>query len=522
MSLQEILANDNVSRPWTNLFANSLDAGAVSYSTATVQNLIITGATGGYLYSGATGVVDAQIIQQSDVAGLVPRLNADETSIAVLNSEVGTLNTTVGALSTNVATNTTNITTLNGQVSTLNTQVGTLNSEVGINNTAIATLQVATTAITYNPSTITTIVASDISTPHYGDGTNAFLGAQAGACFNNSSTSHSVVIGYRSVSGGNTAGIADMVLIGHNVAPNLSTDLNVQGNVIIGQFGGAGIVGGSRNVLIGRDVQPTTDVSDCIVIGDGGATTNDEIVIGTSSSQTMRTVTANQVSLGTSAINYLNAYFSGVVNTNTITPQSGTLTLNGTSVVIPNTLNITNGANISGTLAASALSTSSISSAGTITIAGATGVIIPTQAYGAFIATAGSTLAFTAATWRTAPLPGVSKFSNLFTVNTSTGLLTYTGGRTRAMSVTAIINITCSTPNDLITAFISYNSNITPSTSLATSSQYLPTTANNYQVIINDIITMNTNDTITIAMLSSTTATITFVYASINAISLLN
>ena len=195
----------------------------------------------------------------------------------------------------------------------------------------------------------------------------------------------------------------------------------------------------------------------------------------------------------------------------TITPSGGFTLSSGSGTGI--TLNVTGGG---GTLSTNCIIDNSTA---TLQLGSAAYAYVPSKSY-AMTLTQTQSLAATAATWLPMAVTGFSVLLNGFTFATATSLLTYTGTRSRAMKVD--LNVTLKTSAiTTVSMFVSVAGNLVPGT-LNVSSMYMGTTANSYNFSIHDLITVAASNTIGIAFLSSATATLSIVNASIRVSTELN
>jgi trimeric autotransporter adhesin len=93
----------------------------------------------------------APVAQQSGVADLYTRLNADDAAISSLQGQVTSLQTQATTANTNIASLQTQVTSLQIQVTTANAAIGTLQSQATTANTNIASLQSLLNGVSRGP-----------------------------------------------------------------------------------------------------------------------------------------------------------------------------------------------------------------------------------------------------------------------------------------------------------------------------------------------------------------------------------
>jgi hypothetical protein len=130
-----------------------------------------------------------------------------------------------------------------------------------------------------------------------------------------------IMIGRSIGNTGTNSSCIDNVILGRGCAPALSSGSN---NVIIGRGAASLITTGFQNTILGFGANVSAGVNNSVAIGQGArANANDEYVhTGT----VHRTNLTNQCDLGSTAVKYKNAYFSGLVNANTLTAINTTST----------------------------------------------------------------------------------------------------------------------------------------------------------------------------------------------------
>ena len=146
------------------------------------------------------------------------------------------------------------------------------------------------------------------------------------------------------------------------------------------------------------------------------------------------------------------------------------------------------------------------------------------QPYAAWYSVTATPITFVSTTNRLVPLANTSGLLRLFTNNTTTGVLTYTGTKTRIVNVTYNISVTLPS---LITSplvhFITKNGSLALGTSQSRTEQSVVSQNASTTVIISisDIISVSTNDTIGLAAVFSGAGTATYNCANVNVVSLL-
>lgn len=139
----------------------------------------------------------------------------------------------------------------------------------------------------------------------------------------------------------------------------------------------------------------------------------------------------------------------------------------------------------------------------------------------AYLIQSSQTYAVTASTWRLANNVASSRFAQGFTSVPGQFRAQYTGTRSRAFNIDLNVSCSSSIPNTSITIMTSVNGNLVPG-SLNRSQTFLTTATTVYNVVLNDMLTLNTSDTIQIAILSNITGNITFTFSSIRISSEIN
>jgi len=146
------------------------------------------------------------------------------------------------------------------------------------------------------------------------------------------------------------------------------------------------------------------------------------------------------------------------------------------------------------------------------------------QPYAAWYSVTATPITFVSTTNRLVPLVNTSGLLSLFTNNTTTGVLTYTGTKTRIVNVTYNISVTLPslTPATLV-HFITKNGSLPLGISQSRTSQSVVSQNSSTTVIISisDIISVSTNDTIGLAAIFSGAGTATYNFANVNVVSLL-
>lgn len=162
-----------------------------------------------------------------------------------------------------------------------------------------------------------------------------------------------------------------------------------------------------------------------------------------------------------------------------------------------------------------------LSVGGTATV---TGNFTCVQPHATWYASTSTPIAFSTNTIRLVPLVNTSGLLSGFTNNTTTGVLTYTGTKTRLVKVSYDISVIL--PDDtvtLFTHFITKNGSLTLGTSQSRAVQaiYGANKIKNEIINISDIISVSTNDTIGLAGVTAGPGTATYSFVNVNVVSLL-
>ena len=158
---------------------------------------------------------------------------------------------------------------------------------------------------------------------------------------------------------------------------------------------------------------------------------------------------------------------------------------------------------------------------GTATV---TGNFTCVQPHATWYASTSTPIAFSTNTIRLVPLVNTSGLLSGFTNNTTTGVLTYTGTKTRLVKVSYDISVIL--PDDtvtLFTHFITKNGSLTLGTSQSRAVQaiYGANKIKSEIINISDIISVSTNDTIGLAGVTAGPGTATYSFVNVNVVSLL-
>jgi len=221
-----------------------------------------------------------------------------------------------------------------------------------------------------------------------------------------------------------------------------------------------------------------SSANDAYAIGSGASnSTANSLLLGNNTIANIRPNNDNTCDLGTTSNRYKNLYLAGILD-NTATVSIGT----------------------------SSATALSIGKSGiTTTVSG--DLAVTNSPYGAWYCTTSYTPSFTAGTAKLTPPATVSSGSlNLFTH--SLGVLTYTGTRTRIFRIEYMVSLTSgATSNFNLTLFNSTNgSTAISSTQTSIQTRIIAAAGNpDPSMTFSDIITLNTNDTVQLAGLSSAT-----------------
>jgi hypothetical protein len=203
------------------------------------------------------------------------------------------------------------------------------------------------------------------------------------------------------------------------VLPNYIGSSNAGGSVVIGQFSGAGLTTGFNNVIVGRNAQATGNFSNCVVLGNGSATADNQVVFGVTGSTVILPVSHNTMDLGSTGVRFKDLYLSGAANVTNISATNATVT----------SLTVTN--------ATCTNLTATTETCGTLLVT--TSTTLNDDAYGFFYFDNQNI------TVTTSPVgvgvTSISTGNNQFTHN-GASLLTYTGARNRRFLITIRMDFT--------------------------------------------------------------------------------